>query len=88
MKLSNVSPIILLTLIWYWYLGIRQGMNYFLILGSVLGGLVAVVGIPYLIAVVTVKGTNADYQKRRFNRFIIIWAIFILLQVIVQFKDW
>ena len=45
MELSNVSPIILVTLIWYWYLGIRQGMNYFLIIGSVLGGLVAVVGI-------------------------------------------
>jgi hypothetical protein len=87
MKLSKVSPIILITLIWYWYLGIRQGFGYFSIFGYVLGGLVAVFGIPYLIAVVTIKETNADYQKRRFNRFITIWAILIFLQVIVQFNE-
>ena len=87
MKLSNLLPIILITVIWYMYLGIKQAMDNFSIFGYILGGLVAVIGIPYLIAVLTIKNTNEDYQKKRFNRFIITWAIFILLQVIVQFND-
>jgi Ca2+/H+ antiporter len=87
MKLNKVLPIILITLIWYLYLGVRQGMDYFSIFGSVLGGLLAIFGIPYLIAELTIKKTNVDYQKRRFNRFIIIWSILIFLQVIVQFNE-
>jgi len=87
MKLNKVLPIILITIIWYLYLGLRQGMDYFSIFGYVLGGLVAVFGIPYLIAVLTIKKTNVDYPKRRFNRFITIWAIFIFMQIIVQFYE-
>lgn len=69
------------------YLGLRQGMNFFSSIFYGLGGLLVAFGIPYLIAVLTIKMTDEDYQRRRFNRFIIIWAILIFLQIIVQFNE-
>lgn len=87
MKLNKVLPFVLITLLWSMYLGLRQGMNYFSSIFYGLGDLLVAIGIPYLIAVLTIKRTDVDYQKRRFNRFVIIWGILIFLQVIVQFNE-
>lgn len=87
MKLNKVLPILLITIMWFLYLGFREGMDLGSIIGSILGGVLFVFGIPYSIAVITIKKVSVDYLKRRFNRFITIWAVLIFMQIIVKFYE-
>lgn len=87
MKFSTVLPFILITAIWSIYNGQSQGYGLASSIPFALGGVLALVGIPYGIATLAIKSTKVDYLKRRLNLFIIIWGILIFCQVAVHFMD-
>lgn len=88
MKFSVVLPFILITAIWSIYNGISQGQDGLInIIPFAIGTIIGYVGIPYGIALITVRKTSMNDAKKRFNVFLIIWCILIFSQVIVHFHE-
>jgi hypothetical protein len=87
MKTKILIPFVLVSVLWSAYNGLRNGENDGSIIFFVLGSVVAIVGIPLGIAMLTTRKGNVDYEKKRLNTFVVIWAILLLFQVVVAFGE-
>jgi hypothetical protein len=81
MKLTTLVPFILITIIWSFYSDRIDGINAASV-GTATGTLLGYLGIPYAIAIFSIKKSTLNYENRRLKVFIISWLIFMGILVI------
>jgi hypothetical protein len=83
MKFRTLLPFILVSYIWACYTGLAIGESNFSAYTIAIGSVLAMVGIPYGIALIG-KRNN---PRRQFTTFFIVWCIFIIANVVTFFHE-
>lgn len=88
MRRTYTIGIYLITFCWglYYYCLVKD-MRLLVALASGLGSVVGIAFIPHVISVLTIRTGVPNYANRRFNRFVILWAVVMLLQLIVYTNE-
>lgn len=87
MRRTYETGIYLITFCWGLYCSFANDTRFLLAFASAVGTMAAGVLIPHVISILTVRTGTPNHADRRFNRFVILWAFFMLLQLIVYANE-
>ncbi|HTF16986.1 MAG TPA: hypothetical protein VK658_02875 [Chryseolinea sp.] len=79
MTFKRLLPFIIVTIGWSIYVGLAHGV------AIALGIFIITIAIAYIQPVIAIGKSSSDFDKKRFNGFIIVWAVVMIGQIIFFF---